>query len=376
LATSLQQHTLAAFGARDGKVRANKAPRSSSGASWVRTVLSGAFMLLMLAAAHLSMVVVNALEARIDKPQPSAGQSARMFLDVPLAEELQLARKKNKNPEQQLVLDKAIDDLRAGRTVVLNTLPVTPSLVRAAIVFTLLGFALTWLTVRLKSDATQSILGIFAGNLIWTGGVEYGLTIAARALGVAKTVGVQDGQLFAMYGEYVLLKYTWGAFALIMAYLFFVESSRCPAFLIFREKLPVMRGATATGKIDNYGPRSAFQYATTVWGFYLLLLWAYDEQLFGVHGIFTNGLLFVTLAGSFYCVWRLHQHRGWGPAVRYAVGAIIVVWTPIEILGKWGVFAAPWVLLRSSSVLIFFGGLALGTWLLWRSSRRKTVVTP
>jgi hypothetical protein len=297
-----------------------------------------------------------------------------MFLDVPLAQELQLARRKNTNPEQQAVLDRAIDDVRAGRPVVLHTLPVTPSLVRSAVLFIVLGFALMWLTVRLKSDATQSILGIFAGNLIWTGGVEYGLTIAARALGVAKTVGVQDGQLFAMYGEYVLLKYTWGAFALILAYLFFVESSRCPAFLLFREKLPVMRGATATGKIDNYGPRSAFQYATTVWGFYLLLLWAYDEQLFGVHGLFTNALLFVTLAGSCYCLWRLHQHRGWGPAVRYAVGAIIVVWTPIEILGKWGVFAAPWVLLRSSSVLVFFGGLALGTWLLWRSSRRKPML--
>ena len=60
--------------------------------------------------------------------------------------------------------------------------------------------------------------------------------------------------------------------------------------------------------------------------------------------------------------------------MRYAVGAIIVVWTPIEILGKWGVFAAPWVLLRSSSVLVFFGGLALGTWLLWRSSRRKPML--
>ncbi len=377
MATTLQGNALGAITSRTDRARPTKAtPKSNGGASWVRTILSGAFMLLMLAAAHLSMVVTNALEARIDKPQPSAGLSARMFLDVPLEEELQLALKKNKVPAQQVVLQRAINDVRAGRPIVLNTLPVTPSLVRSAIVFTILGFALTWLTVRLKSDATQSILGIFAGNLIWTGGVEYGLTIAARALGVAKTVGVQDGQLFAMYGEYVLLKYTWGAFALVMAYLFFVESSRCPAFLIFREKLPVMRGAVATGKIDNYGPRSAFQYATTVWGFYLLLLWAYDEQLFGVHGIFTNGLLFVTLAGSFYCLWRLHQHRGWGPAVRYAVGAIIVVWTPIEILGKWGVFAAPWVLLQSSSVLIFFGGLALGTWLLWRSSRRKPVVTP
>ena len=56
---------------------------------WVRTVLSATFMLLMLAAAHLSMMVVGAIERRIDAPQPAAGIEARMFTDSPLAVELQ-----------------------------------------------------------------------------------------------------------------------------------------------------------------------------------------------------------------------------------------------------------------------------------------------
>ena len=51
-----------------------------------------------------------------------------------------------------------------------------------------------------------------------------------------------------------------------------------------------------------------------------------------------------------------------------------VVWTPIEILGKWGLFRAPWILLQSSSFLIFFGGLAVGTVWLWRAQRRKPVL--
>ena len=54
-----------------------------------------------------------------------------------------------------------------------------------------------------------------------------------------------------------------------------------------------------------------------------------------------------------------------------SVGAMIVVWTPIEILGKWGVFRAPWILLQSSSFLIFFGGLAVGTVWLWRGGERQ-----
>ena len=340
----------------------------------VRTVLSSLFMLLMLAAAHLLMVVVNYAEHRIAHPTPAAGSPARMFTDVTLPEEIAAALKKSANPEEQRVLTAALAEVRAGKDIALRTLPVTPFLAQATMVLVALGSLLMWATSRLKSDAAQSIVGVFAGNLLWTGGIEYGLTMAARTLGVAKSVAVVDGQVVAIYGEYVLLKYTWGALVMVMAYLMFLEASRCPLALWWRRHVPTMRGAIATGKIDNYGPRSAFQYATTVWGFYLILLWAYDEDVFGVHSIFTNALLFASLAGSLYCVWRLYQFKGWGPSIRFAVGAMIVVWTPIEILGKWGVFRAPWILLQSSSFLLFFGGLALGTWWLWRAQRRKSVL--
>ena len=186
---------------------------------------------------------------------------------------------------------------------------------------TAFGAFLLWLTSRLKSDTAQTIVGIFGGNLIWTGGVEYGLTIAARSLGIGKTIGVVDGQAVAIYGEYVLLKHTWGFLALIAAYLLFLETSRCPVFLWWRKNVPTMRGPVVTGRIDNYGPRSGFQYATTVWGFYLLLLWAYDESVFGVYSLLTKAILLLSVAGSIYCVRRLHQQTGWGPALRYAIAA-------------------------------------------------------
>lgn len=336
----------------------------------VRTALAGTFVLLMLAAAHLLMVVINAAETAVAAPQPQAGLSARMLTDRPLAEELEAALKKAKTADKQQVLRAALEATRAGQQVALRTLPVTPFLVQVTLGLTALGGLLLWLTSRLRGDAAQSIVGIFAGNILWTGGMEYGLTIAARSLGVAKTVGVINGQLVAIYGEYVLLKHSWGALLLVLGYLWFLESSRCPLFLFWRERVPTMRGPLVSGRIYNYGPRSAFQYATTVWGFYLLLLWAYDEQVFGVYSFFTTALMFVSLAGSLFCLWRLHQQTGWGPAVRYAVGAMIVVWTPIEIAGKWGLFREPWLLLRPTTLILFFGGLGLGTFWLWRAQRR------
>ena len=338
----------------------------------VRTTLTSAFVLLMLAAAHLFMVVINAAETAYEPPEPTAGQPARMFSDRPMAEEIESAMTKTRSPESREVLQSALTAVREGRPVELRTLPVTRFLVSATLGLTLVGGLLLWLTSRFKGDAAQSILGIFGGNLLWTGGVEYGLTIGARSLGVGKTVGVVNGHLVAVYGEYVLLKHTWGVLALVMVYLLFLESSRCPVFLWWRKNVPTMRGEVVTGRIDNYGPRSAFQYATTVWGFYLLLLWAYDEQVFGVYSFVTKGIMLLCIAGSIYCVRRLHQQTGWGAAVRYAVGAMVVAWTPIEIAGKWGLLRQPWLLLRPEALTVFFGGLALGTWGLWRAQRRPS----
>lgn len=338
----------------------------------LRTAFTSLFVLFMLASAHLLMVVINAGEHAVAAPQAALGLEARLFSDRPLEEELQKALAKARTAEAQQVLLTALATVKAGQPITLHTLPVTPFLGYATLGLVVLGVGLIWLTSKLKGDAAQSILGIFGGNLIWIGGVEYGLTLAARTLGIGKTVGVIDGSLVAIYGEYVLLKYTWGALALIMGYLLFLESSRCTIFLWWRERVPTMRGPISSGRIDNYGPRSAFQYSTTVWGFYLLLLWAYDEQVFGVHGLFTKAVLVLTIAGTVYCVLRLSQMTGWGPSIRYAVPAMIVAWTPLEIVGKWGLLREPWLMLQTETLVVFFGGLALGTWWLWRAQKRQS----
>jgi hypothetical protein len=327
-------------------------------------------VLFMLGAAHLFMVAINAAEQAVEAPRPEAGQSARMFSDEPMIAEIEGALSTASTETERQVLEGALAKAKAGEEVELRTLPVTPFLVYVALGLSALGLGLIWLTVFFKSDAAQSIVGVFGGNLIWTGAIEYGLIMASRSLGIGKTVGVIDGQLVAIYGEYVLLKHTWGGLILILVYLMFLESSRCPLFLWWRKRVPMMRGPVVSGRIDNYGPRTAFQYATTVWGFYLLLLWAYDESVFGVHHWVTKAILFASVAGSIYCLRRLHQHTGWGPAVRYAIGAMIVVWTPVEIFAKWGVMREPWLLLEPSTAALFFGGLALGTWALWRAQQR------
>jgi hypothetical protein len=329
------------------------------------------FVLFMLAAAHLFMVLINAAEYRYAHPNLDDGVVARIYTDRPMAEELEGALRRARTPEQQAVISAALASVQRGESLELRVLPVTPFLAWTAVGLCAVGVVLLIATARLESDAAQSIVGIFAGNLLWTGGVEYGLVIASRTLGIGKGVSVVDGRLTAVFGEYVLLKHTWGLMALVLVYLLFLESSRCTLFLGVRERIRMMRGPLTHGRIGNYGPRTAFQYASTVWAFYLLLLWAYDEQLFGVHSWTTHGILFLALAGAIYCVYRLHEQTGWGAAVRYAVPAMIVVWTPLEILAKWNVFREPWLLLDPAAATVFFGGLGVGTWALWRAQRKQ-----
>ena len=79
---------------------------------------------------------------------------------------------------------------------------------------------------------------------------------------------------------------------MVFMYLVFQESVRCNFIYFLRRKLRLMRGAVATGKISNYGPRTAFEYVMITWTFYVLLMITYDEQLFGPESWLTYLIFF------------------------------------------------------------------------------------
>src|ERR1700759_3853697 len=80
------------FGARRRATK--KAVGPMTAAALIRTTLTSVFVFLMLASAHLFMVVINAAETTVEPPRPSAGQPARMFSDQPLQSELNAALQK------------------------------------------------------------------------------------------------------------------------------------------------------------------------------------------------------------------------------------------------------------------------------------------
>ncbi|MBT5100290.1 MAG: hypothetical protein HOM77_00055, partial [Planctomycetes bacterium] len=181
----------------------------------MRAIFAAVFVFLTLASGHLFMVVINKIDANIndDLYRSSPGVEARWLGDRSMEEEWDVLQARNQDIE--------LPKLSAEP---LRMLPTTPFLGWVTLAMGALGFLLLLATRFSSQDAVQSMLGIFGALFLWTGPVEYGLMLASRSLGIAKSLQFVGGQVVGAYGEYVLLKYTWGLLAIIMVYLLFLES--------------------------------------------------------------------------------------------------------------------------------------------------------
>ncbi|MCP4758272.1 MAG: hypothetical protein GY894_09210 [Planctomycetes bacterium] len=206
-----------------------------------------------------------------------------------------------------------------------------------------------------RSSAWQSFLGAFAGVLLWTGAVEYGLLYAATVLGIAEVNGTA--------GEYRLMMHTWSFLLLLVLYLVMHESIRCNLFIWLRKKLHLTAKTPVTGTVINYGPRTAFEMISILWFFYVLLLLLYDETLLGVHHLLTYACLVLSLAFGMWLFVRLLRIKDMGFAIRYAIPTVIIIWNVVEITAKWGLYEEPWLTLDPAIMVVicmsFVAGVAL-----------------
>jgi hypothetical protein len=241
--------------------------------------------------------------------------------------------------------------------VVINNLMADQLVLGASIVF-LLGLFLLVLTRFTASSSWQSLLGALSGVLLWTGGVEYGFLYAANDLSIEKVDGTA--------GEYRLLMHTWSLLLLLLLYLVLHEGVRCNLFIWLRRKLLLNRKPIVSGKVGNYGPRTAFEMASILWFFYVLLLLLYDEKLVGKHHVLTYATLVLSLGGGAYLFYNLLRIKDIGHAIRYAIPTVIVLWNVVEILGKWDVYEEPWLTLDMPIVLSIVGAFIAGMYFVFR----------
>jgi hypothetical protein len=201
--------------------------------------------------------------------------------------------------------------------------------------------------------------------------VEHGLVMASRSLGIARRLEIINGTIAGVRGEFVLLEHSWVFLLLVLLYLLFQESVRCPLFLFLRRRLNLMRGPAAAGRIDNYAPRVAFFYTSSIWTFYVILLLAFDESVFGVHSWFTYVFFAVCLVSAVYLLVRIVRLVSPGTVLRYAIGVTLVLWSMVEILMKWKAVSGLWAHWGPASILLFSVVLFLSAFMIVRQIRKR-----
>lgn len=226
-----------------------------------------------------------------------------------------------------------------------------------------IGFVTIYLTRFLKSDGWQSFVGILGGLGMWFS-FEYSLMYAGERMGVTYAFN-------GSYPEYRLMQWSVILLVMVFTYLLYQESVRCNFVFFLRRKLRLMRGVIATGKVDNYGPRTGFEYIMITWTFYVLLMIGYDEQLFGAHSAFTYGLFFASFSVFFYLCYKLLSYDKFGANLRYSIPTVTILWNDVEILAKWGMLKEPWVHINWPIMSAIIAGFVISTYLIIKDLRVK-----
>jgi hypothetical protein len=227
----------------------------------------------------------------------------------------------------------------------------------------IMGFVVIYLTRFCKNDGWQSFWGTLGGLGLWFA-FEYSLMYGGHRMGVTYAWN-------GSYPEYRMMRWTFFALLMVVMYLLFQESVRCNLMIFLRRTLRLMRGAVATGKVDNYGPRTAFEYIMCTWFFYVLLLIGYDEQLFGAQSLFIYITFFASFAVFFYLIYKLLGYDRFGANLRYAIPTIMVGWNTIEILAKWDMLTEPWVHVNWPIMTVITAGFIVSTWLIVKDLRSR-----
>ncbi|MEA3350061.1 MAG: hypothetical protein U9Q82_05520 [Chloroflexota bacterium] len=237
-------------------------------------------------------------------------------------------------------------------------------MILAAVGITLAGIAMVIATRWVENDGAQSFWGALGGVFIWTGAVEYSFVFAMQRF------DIPDSSFTG--GEYMLLEYSLGLLIPLLFYILFQESIRCNPILWLRKKLNLMRGPTATGNVNNYGPRTAFEMSAVLWFCYVVMMLAYDV---GVKSWATYLEFAVSLGAGIYTLYQLYQKKTWGTAIRYAIPTVMIVWTGVELVSKWGFFEEPWIALNIPFMISVVVAFAITVYLVVDSLQEKRKLT-
>ncbi|NHZ85350.1 MAG: hypothetical protein GWP19_05660 [Planctomycetia bacterium] len=210
----------------------------------------------------------------------------------------------------------------------------------AAIILGIIGFFLLIIGYTTANETKATFYGLFAGLAIWTGWIEFSFIYYAKRYHIQPLI--ENGEIVTK-PEYLLLPSSIGFLVVILLNLLLNSNIRCNFFNWFKRRFKMQRGKSENIKSRSVTMGTAIELIMILWTFYIVLLLAYDNSIFGDSHPVTYIIAFGSLLWSAYLFIKLLRIKKLGFAIRYAIPTVIIFWNFVEILGRWDIYKEIWV---------------------------------
>lgn len=241
-----------------------------------------------------------------------------------------------------------------------------------------MGFAGMLMVVRgvfAKGDTRRTLWGLFGALLFWTGWVEFLFMYFANRFGTQPMLDPVTGEVVTR-PEYLIMPASFGFFMMVMIMYTFSTRNGCNFINWVQRQL--LRGKKATvcaRPMTRHASIVTFmEFIMIMWASYLLLMFCYDPVFLGD----SHPVTILVGAGCFIgaCFMFARQLRipTWGAQLRMSIATVVVLWTPIEIMGRNNLFREIWVapLEHKTEMLIILAAFLLTALYTWYAAARKT----
>ena len=225
------------------------------------------------------------------------------------------------------------------------------------------GLLLVIIGVFIKSDARQTLLGLFGGMLYWMGAVDFLFMYYAERFHTQPQLDPVTGEIVSR-PEYLLLSATFGFWAMTMMLYLFCTANGCNLLNWFQKlffgkhkKEIAARPMTRHTSIVTF-----MEVMCMLWTCYLTLMFCYDERFLGDHHPLTLMYGMVGFIGSLFMVYKLLHYSSWGISLRFGYATVIIFWISVEVFDRIHVLESIWA--NPSACLpqigIIIGSLVIG----------------
>ena len=227
--------------------------------------------------------------------------------------------------------------------------------------------------VFVKGDTKQTLFGFFGALLFWTGWVEFLFQYYANRFGVQPEI--VDGVVVTK-PEYLILPATFGLWMMVMMLYIFSTKNGCN-FINWWQRvlLRSRKNEIAARPMTRHTSIVTFmEFNMIMWACYLALMFCYDSNFLGDRHPVTFIVGLGCFVGAVFMFKRQLRIASWGANIRMAIATVIVVWTPIEILGRINFFKEIWVQpdkYTTPLVIILIVFLLLLAYLIYAATRKQ-----